>query len=143
MEYHFRQLINTFIAKNPDKDVFKLKRGFGLTIDEWDELLNKQIVLKNPKYRSIGLYFIDNFLIWIDYHIEVCIKNTKDVFKKLADQLHNSLDDIVRYHLSNTSSTFCDEKADVENLNRLLDNCHCEYAEELRDMLPKEDLLNC
>lgn len=143
MEYHFRQLINTFIAKNPDKDVFILKRGFGLTINEWDELLNKQIVLKNHEYRHIGLYFIDNFLVWIDVNVEVCIKNTKEVFKKLSDKLNQFMDDIVQYHVGSRAPLLCEVKADVENLNRLLDNCHCEYAEELRDMLPKEDLLNC
>lgn len=139
MEYHFRQLINTFIAKNPDKDVFKIKRGFGLTIDEWNELLDKQIVLKNHEYRHIGLYFIDNYLVWIDVNVEVCLKNTKEVFKKLADKLNQFMDDIVQYHAGSRAPLFCEVKADVENLNKLLDTCHCEYAEELRDMLPKEE----
>ena len=139
MEYHFRQLINTFIAKNPDKDVFKIKRGFGLTIDEWDELLNKQVVLKSPEYRYIGLYFIDNFLVWIDVNVEVCVKNTKEVFKKLADKLNEYIDNIVKWHISSDHSHYCEVKEDVQNLNKLLDNCSCDFAEELRDMLPKEE----
>ena len=139
MENHFRQLINTFITNNLDKDAYIFKRGFCLNINEWNNLLDKQVVLKNPEYKNIGLYFIDNYLVWIDVNVEVCIKNTKEVFKKLADKLNEYIDNIVKWHISSDCPYYCEIKEDVQNLNKLLDNCSCEFKEELRDMLPKEE----
>ena len=141
MENHFRQLINTFITNNPDKDAYIFKRGFCLNINEWNNLLDKQVVLKNPEYKNIGLYFIDNYLVWIDVNVEVCIKNTKEVFKKLADKLNEYIDNIVKWHISSDCPYYCEIKEDVQNLNKLLDNCSCEFKEALRDMLPKEEFV--
>ena len=59
MENHYKQLIDTFIAKNPDKDQFVLKAQYGMNTDEWYDLYNKQVVMHNPEYRGIGFYFID------------------------------------------------------------------------------------
>lgn len=136
VEPHYKQLIDTFIAKNPDKDQFVLKAD-SLTTEEWNYLYNKRVVMQNPEYRGIGFYFIDDYLVWIfGCNATVMIKNTKQEFKKLADKLHSFVNEIITCHLSDYHSFYKDIKSDVFGLHKLLDNCSCE---ELRDMLPKEE----
>ena len=141
MENHFRQLIDTFIAKNPDKDQFVLKAQYGMNTDEWYDLYNKQVVMHNPEYRGIGFYFIDDYLVWINLctNAIVFLKETKEVFKKLADKLNSYVDEIVKCRIADYHPFYKDIKSDVFGLHKLLDNCSCKFDEELRDMLPKEE----